>query len=156
MIGFLRRRAVKFMTTQHLSGCLVMPYVHPALNADSKSKYLAPQGERPSAYQISPAPSCQEPFGGASISPGSPLSHTRVRKGIVGNDMPSSLCLWCMASNGPSKTCSCTHVWTWMFSSLRLLRRDVYWLWFQHDKRGPSCGFMLESYIRYSGWFCID
>ncbi len=82
MIGFLRRRAVKFMTTQHLSGCLVMPYVHPALNADSKSKYLAPQGERPSAYQISPAPSCQDPFSRASISPGSLLSQMRLEKAL--------------------------------------------------------------------------
>lgn len=113
------------MTTQHLSECLAMPYVHPALNAGSKSKYLAPQGERPSAYQISPAPSCQDPFSGASISPGSLLSQMRVRKGIVGNDMPSSLCLWSMASNGPSKTYSCTHVCTWMFTSLRSLSWQV-------------------------------
>ncbi len=143
------------MTTQHLSECLAMPYVHPAL---SKSKYLAPQGERPSAYQISPAPSCQDPFSSASISPDSLLSQMRVRKGIVGNDMPSSLCLWCMASNGPSKTYSCVHVDVHQPQVIELTgeRRDVYWLWYQHDKQGLSYGFMLESYIRYAGWFCIN
>ncbi len=119
MIGFLRRRAVKFMTTQHLSGCLVMPYVHPALNADSKSKYLAPQGERPSAYQISPAPS--GPIQQSIHLPRLASLSDEVRKGIVGNDMPSSLCLWCLASNGPRKTYSCVHVCTWMFPSLRSL-----------------------------------